>query len=256
MALSLTKKDKQGIAMGAFAFLTIGAMFGVYLWLQRQAAYDEETLCPLNISYNSTIILIDKSDPWKAQDAKKIVSLILEVADSLEKYERLQLYVIHAEEHNGEPHVETHFDMCNPGSKANPFYANPRKAKARYDEMFKEPLEKVVKVLTRPGQANRTPLLHAITTVVDESEAVNKRIIIISDLFENTQRFNFYKESPDIDEILGIYHLNGKGIRSITIKYIRRNNVTARLEARAKQIFKDIAERINATFKIDNFLEI
>lgn len=250
------KKDRHGIALLAgvviFSLVTILA----YQRIKHDSAYDEATLCPLHIPYDSTIVIIDKSDPWAVHDADKIVSLVMRIAGGLDTYERLQIRVIHAKEKNGQPVISTLFDMCNPGSKANPLYQNPRKIKARYDAMFKGPLQEVADFLTRPGQAKHTPLLHAIATAVSESEGQSKELIIISDLLENTHRYNFYKNAPEIEEILDTYSLKDKGIRSITIKYILRNNVAAKLESRAKQIFRKIAERINAAFDIDNFLEV
>ena len=255
MALVKNEKDRHGLILIAVVVAATVVMAVVYQQIKRKQAYDERTLCPLHVEYASTILIIDKSDPWLASDAEKIRSLVMGLAETLERYERFEVHVIHSDGGDGRPVISTYFDMCNPGSDANPLYQNPKTVEKRYRNMFEGPLQKMVEFLASPGRARKTPLLHAMATAVSESSSRNIRLVIVSDLMENGTRFNFYRKIPAAEEIYAAYPIDGDRVREIRIKYIRRNNIPPPLEKKVLEVFRQVAAHAKASYQVDPFLE-
>ena len=252
--MKLSDKDKKGVLLIAVSVILLIGVSALVVRLEYNSEYDEATLCPLHVEYDGTILIIDKSDRWKSSDARKILDLVKKTTSSLKRYERLQIKVLHSRGESKTAVVETFFDMCNPGSDANPLYQNPRKVLKRYEETFKAPLDDVMAILTQPGSASSTPLLNAMSEAVMESESKYKRLILVSDLFEYSDEYNFYKETPDIQKIIETYNFDNQGIINIAVKYIHRKEYGDQLENNVKNIFKEIATKIKASYSVDNFL--
>lgn len=251
---SLSSKDKKGILLIVISFVILLFMFFLVGWLKHKSDYDKKTFCPNNIGYDTSVVIIDKSDRWKDRDAKKLVNLILNTSAVLKQYERLQIKVIHSHESDNTALIDTFFDFCNPGSKANPLYQNPRKIINAYKQQFERPLQEVTKILTRPGYADSTPLFRAIQEAVVNSQSKKIKLTIVSDLFEFSEDYNFYKNTPDIKALVRDFNLADKGLDKIDVKYIRRKKHSVALVRKVSHIFEKIALELNASYSQETFM--
>ena len=88
------------------------------------------------------------------------------------------------------------------GGNANPFYENPRRLRMKFDSQFGRPLDKVLDNLRKGETYDESPIMETIQRLTEDksfsSIAENKKIIIISDMLQNTRPINHYKKySPD-----------------------------------------------------------
>jgi hypothetical protein len=254
--MSLSQEDEKGLKIIASSILVVVIMFSLVAWLKYRKEYDETTLCPSNISYNSTVVIVDKSDPWKKKDSKKVEKLIRDVSSKLEKFERLTIRVLSSTSYNSSSELITVFDMCNPGSKANPLYENPRKILDKYKNTFKEPLDKLSNTLIKPGRSKDSPIFSAIYDSAKYNKGRNKHLIIISDLLENSKYFNFYKTIPTVKKVLEEYPLNDLEISKFTVMYIRRSRHGRNFLHKSERIFKNISNNIGAEYELERFISI
>ena len=149
--MTLSKKDKLGIALIVGAIVVIIAVVGGTFAIQRitgtSSKIDPETLCPYSGGYAHAVILVDKTDPFSDPQKKLFRGKVLEIRQSLQTLEKLSIYVLDDKNYLAPQPV---FAVCNPGSSdaANPLYQNPRLWQKRYQERFGKPLDQIVDQLT------------------------------------------------------------------------------------------------------------
>jgi len=242
----MNNEDKKGVILIVLSIIIIGIV-GYFIFTTKQKnQYDKETFCPLNIPYNQTFIIIDKSDKWDKRKANKIKKIILETKDNLKIHERLTIKVIEPSDNN-ESIVKTYFDYCNPGHKANPLYQNPKRILKRYKESFEQPLKDLTYKLMQPSVSSNSPILETISSSLMESEGEKSTIYIVSDALEN-DIFDFYKKIPNLDEILDEYHFPKNKLSLLHIEYIERSNLKDKIYDSLK-LFEELASNIGATFQ-------
>lgn len=248
----MSKKDRDGILLIIGSILVIALVFGFVGSLDKKGFYDETTLCPLDSSFASNVVIIDKSDRWKNNDAKKIVKFLNKLVNGLDVNEQLILTILH-ENTSGKAVSEILFNLCNPGNEANPLYENPRMVFEKYKKEFKKPLDKIVKLLTTSGTANRTPLLQSISDSLNETSGTTVELFIISDLFENTPDYDFYESTPSPSKVIEEFGFKEFNIVKLDIKYIDRGNL---LMDNVKVFFRSLSDEIGAPFEVKTFIKI
>src|SRR5207245_3894538 len=124
-SMVFTRKDTHGLLIigGCLLFVFVAVVIAVKL---REPKPSHGTdLCPYEIPYPHTVILLDKTDPFTESQKQKLMETISRVKARLDKYEKLSIYILdHA---SYKAHIPV-FSLCNPGSPENaePLYQNPR----------------------------------------------------------------------------------------------------------------------------------
>lgn len=243
----MTREDKKGYILILMSILAIIVIGYIAFDLKRSSSYDKATLCPLETTYDSTVIIIDKSDPWRKKDAKKIRRILTETFNNLSPYERLVIKVIEPDEMK-ETEIKTYFDMCNPGNKANPLYQNSRKVLIKYNTLFQEPLKKVMKSLTSSTVTESSPILEAIQESLTQNKGEKIKMIIVSDLLEYTEEyFNFYKHIPSVKETIDTLSFTKGRLNSLHVEYILRKHYKTKIFASLK-FFKNLTKELGGNF--------
>ena len=92
------------------------------------------------------------------------------------------------------------FARCKPatGEKANELYQNPRMIEERYRKEFLEPFEAIVSTMLDSPAADRSPIMESLQALLVATPgfvdaAYPRRIIIVSDLIQNSETFSFYR---------------------------------------------------------------
>ncbi|WP_419656056.1 hypothetical protein Dvar_51590 [Desulfosarcina variabilis str. Montpellier] len=234
----MKKSDKQGwiiIGIVGSIFALISA-FAVYASVTQQK-YDTSTLCPLEGSYPVVRILIDKTDPWDAQRSARLEKIIRQTKDNLDVSERLAISVLNE---SGSEVPTPVFDMCNPGrgDQANPLYKNPRRVHQKFEDQFDLPLEQMLVDILKPGTAPRSPILEAIWNI--SLSGRTDRLVIVSDLMQNTKRLSFYRDNLTSIQEDDEYKANMQAIqyRSITVYYIDRDGISPKRKDQAIAFWK------------------
>jgi len=215
--------------------------------LKKNSLYDPITLCPLEVPYSSTVVIIDKSDPWNRRDSSKIKRILMQTFNNLSNYEKFVIKVIEPNNIN-ETEIKTYFAMCNPGNKANPLYQNSRKILKKYKTLFQKPLNKVMKSLTSSTITKTSPILEAIQESITYNKSENVNLIIISDLLEYTEEyFNFYKHIPSSKDAIDEFSLNGTKINSMHIEYISRKHYRDKIK-KSLRFFQQMTTELHGKF--------
>jgi len=243
--MNMTKEDRQGVIYIFIAMSIATVLVYLAISVNKKNKYDEVTLCPLEIPYETTVVIIDKSDKWGDADSLHIKNLLKAVSRKLQKFERLIIKVIEPTE-NANITVKTYFDMCNPGAKANPFYENPRRILKKYTQFFKEPLEELLQMLARPEVSKSTPLLSVIRdTLVENTGKIN--LVIVSDFMEYSKEYDFYKHIPSQSEIYKKLDMPTDKLKSLQAEYIMRQRIRKKIND-AITFYKNLTYRLGGTF--------
>ncbi|MBT3069875.1 hypothetical protein KKP04_03210 [Rhodomicrobium sp. Az07] len=147
---------------------------------------DQVTLCPRNGATSATLILIDRTDPLTPIEQIFARDLIAAQRDAAARGERLAVKVLR--ENGSGVTLETLVDLCNPGAEANPFFENPKRIVARYDNAFLQPVEEALAALGREGNATASPIAEALALGVHGLDAKPDgplKIILVSDMMEH-----------------------------------------------------------------------
>ncbi len=96
--------------------------------------------------------------------------------------------------------------LCKPddGSDANWLYENETLLRGVFEKRFAQPLTALVDRLLKPAQAPASPILEtirAVSLLPSFREAEERRkLIVVSDLLENTARYSHYTTTPDYQD--------------------------------------------------------
>jgi hypothetical protein len=182
-------------------------------WLFVQAKINAETIsstdfCPTSGPRSTAVVVIDATDPFDPVEARALESRVARSQGDIERGGRLELYMVAPVEN--EP-LEMLLGLCNPGrpEEASPWRENPRLVERRWREGFAEAVQKAVRRALRSEKAATSPIINSIRSVAVtafspvERAGNPKRLLLISDLLENTSLFSVYRSQPDATRFLG-----------------------------------------------------
>jgi hypothetical protein len=177
--------------------IVLGILGGIsYLALVLQPEeYDPDTLCLAGDVPPHVGVVIDKTDLYSPEQAARIEALVLENRDRLQISERMTLFELDA---RGELVNTNDFSLCNPGrgDQINPLYRNPQRVEARYQALFEGPLQAALADLVEPKESPSSPIIESLARLAVtenfDSETPGRRIVLVSDMLQNSQLFTVY----------------------------------------------------------------
>lgn len=189
------KQRNQAILNFVLAGLAV-VIVGFSFYALQPEPYDELTLCEISEELPPhTAIIIDKTDEYSQQQAGLIAATIRRARDRLDVGERFTLFEL---DQFGQFDPRGEFSLCNPGrgDQVNALFRNPERIEERFNEKFDRPLETVLEDLVVPKEAPNSPVLEAMArlgqTEAFSNRAPQRRIIIISDMLQNSDVFTAY----------------------------------------------------------------
>lgn len=197
--MTMTKKDKQGIWIISCVFISLAIIgcFAVHFKNAAADGFDQETLCRTSGQDPVVKLLIDKTDPWTHYGQKRLAAVIRKIKAELVQFERLSIFIL---DETGTYSPTPVFDMCSPGrgDQANAMYQNPRRIQKKFEQKFETPLNDILGDLLRPGTAPQSPILEATQDLLDSSNT-EERLIIVSDMMQNSEALSFYTHPFSLD---------------------------------------------------------
>ena len=194
--LNREQKTKVGYIIIGVCLVAFGGIITSALAL-KEASYDPQTLCQDEIPAH-TIIVLDKTDAFSANQQRFIWTYINREKDKLRAFEKLSIFKL---TDNTSVNPEPIFSKCNPGrgKNANSLYQNPRKIQIRFDSFFSKPLKENMKNLLSDNTGSQSPIFEMIKELSfrdDFSDDVQHRtLIIISDMMHHTSEYSHYRNS-------------------------------------------------------------
>jgi hypothetical protein len=233
----LNRSDFIGIALLLIVFIVL-AVVGYWVWSTKSKTieYDRNTYCPKDGPFGKTVLLIDLTDEVSFLQEQKLRNFVNTLGDadsqiSVAKNEMLEIYLL-SESYADElplPLVQA----CNPGDGKglSEFTANPRLAKLRFIQSFKEPIDEALRQIVSMSGAKTSPLVEAIRGISVKSfskpasDGYTNRLVVISDMLQNTRKLSHYRgdQSAYADK-LSPNKASMSNVDLVDIKVINRNS--------------------------------
>jgi hypothetical protein len=192
------EQEKVGSAIAIFTacFLVVAGL----VWLTNQPIPERDLgkKClkapPLEATHH--LILLDRSEKFTEKQIKDISDKILDLArDELLPEDRLTIYELGELDANKQGGAGLPvFDKCRPisGQEADGLYQGPELLEEEYQQIFFEPLSKIISMKISGGDKKNSPIMEAIYDIgvdLGKSEFKKKKLIIFSDMVQRTSNF-------------------------------------------------------------------
>lgn len=187
------KRDCIIIVVSIVILLSI---FAVNFYFSYQEKPSPETGCIGNPT-NKTVILIDHSESVPDQTKIAVIARVKKFIDSnVQTNELVSIYLISSD---AVQHLIPAFSYCKP-AKGNRLIQNVTKINENNFNSFQKPIDDALQ--KNIGGSNYTPLAQAIIDISLSEEfrlpdsSVFPKLVIFSDLMENTKYFDLYRSHP------------------------------------------------------------
>jgi len=230
-------QDQDWAAIWSWSTIGITVIIGLALWTALQygqpGKLDKHGCSEENGPDRGLAILLDLTDPLGDVAQERLQDLIAKwVAD----VPRNTLLSVGAVRERVDKTFKVHARCKTRDRKeANPLYENPKFIGNRYQEEFIKPLNKAVGEVLSVTEAPQSPIMESIDALLVKTPGFidatyPRRLIIVSDLLQNSNAMSFYKggnwdrfaASPHIQRI-GVYL---KGI-NVELCPVARNKAPA-----------------------------
>jgi hypothetical protein len=163
---------------------------------------DKQSLCPASGPIGHYVLLVDKTDPLTFTQNEAFTVILRELVEKrIPEGYLLSVFVL------GEDFKETAkplIERCNPGNgrDKSEFTENVRQLNKQYQEGFLEPLLEQSNALVATQPAKYSPIfemmqLVAINGFRSHDVKGERRLVVLSDMLQNTAQFSMYKGTVD-----------------------------------------------------------
>lgn len=194
-------KRKAALQIGAVAIVVIvvGLIYARVAMSHREL--DKVTLCPSDPK-SITVLLVDVTDPMNVAQRQDFQNQLTRLKNSIPRYGELIVAKVDA---SSERLLAPVIIRCNPGTAADVDEAtgDPKAVQKLWDDGFDKPLEAAFKQIAEASGAEHSPILESIQSVAltefqkPSVEGKARRLIVASDLLQNTTDVSFYRTLPD-----------------------------------------------------------
>jgi hypothetical protein len=191
-----------GIALIFLALAALGALAVFYFSVTPKPKLDAASLCPVDGPYGITVVLVDTSDDLPEPTQREVLGQLEDQISELPDYHKLDIRVLDI----AGGRSRSLFSKCNPGDGTglSEWTDNPRLARMRWLENFRQPAKVAVKNSLSSAKAKNSPIMGAIQDIaIDQfssaaAQKVEKKLIVISDMLEFTPLYSQYPGAGDL----------------------------------------------------------
>lgn len=188
------------------AAAVIGGTFVAINLLLRETR-DPKTLCLPDGGRGQTIVLIDKTDKWNLIQSDRLEKHVLRILEKeVKQEERVRVFAFGS---SFVPGFEEKFGACKPpdGHDCSGLFCSPKKLKEQYQAVFQSPLLAELDTLKIATYGNCSPIAEVLFDVMSRVEIKNQsgptRVVLISDMAQNTPIYTTFKGSPTCPGVSG-----------------------------------------------------
>ena len=204
------------VIIGLAVIVAIGSIFYINLSKVR-IDINSDTLCQVGKQHTDIIaILIDATEGLPDRSARQASIRIEQILSAAPENSLINLYAIKS---GNESHIEPIAHICKPsnGEDVSNLTGNKNYSLKQYKERFVKPLRLQINNLIDANSSSTSPLIESMQSAVIESFEANantgkKRLIIVSDMIQNTNLYSFYREKPSYKNYTKISTQSGKGM--------------------------------------------
>lgn len=205
------KRASKETRVGWFRIVVV-AVFGIalvttYVLVARgNRSLDDETLCSAN-PVSITVLLVDVTDPMTVAQRQDFQNQLVELRNAVPRYGKLVVVKVDSAATNL---LHPVIVRCNPGTAkdVNEWTGDPEGLERKHREGFVEPLSRVFEDLSQETGSDRSPILESIQSVAltellpPDVMTLPRKLIVASDLLQNTETASFYGGLPDPDSFI------------------------------------------------------
>ncbi len=184
---------------GALAVLALGVLAAgayVYATAARPPTLDQASLCPVDGPRAVAVVLLDSTDEIPDIAKREIRTVLVDMAETLPAYELLEIRLLDPKTPGG----RSIFSRCNPGdgSGLSEYTANPRLARQRWLDGFRQPLDVALEAGFEALPGKTSPIMETIQQIAVERftgrnvEEVPKSLVVISDMLQHGPDYSQY----------------------------------------------------------------
>ncbi len=184
------------------AVSSAAALAWFYFSTPAKPVLDAQSLCPANGPQGITEVLVDTSDDLPSATGREVQGVLDDLITNLPAFHRLEIRVLDIAANRS----RLLFSKCNPGDGTglSEWTENPRLARLRWIESFQKPAGDAIRNSLASAKANSSPIMAALQDIAidrfssDQSRAIKKRLIVISDMIEHTRDYSQYPRAGDL----------------------------------------------------------
>ncbi len=258
-------KTIAGIVLGIIGITVVGAFFFYSEKVKvERSLVDVATHCPLEQSKSvwglyqvdpprttrRTAVLIDATDRIPKEQRDSIGKwFVEEFTKSLVRFERIAIYEILPQDNYALTSIqEPHFDQCAPPFEANKWIENPRAVRRAFEKKFMEKKLYIIRSLASQKEKKWSPILEIVDTLYRDYD----RIVLVSDLMQNTPRCSLYKIRGRKRHFsrCGIRSLGRQKNTELSVVYLIREKIGRLQDDSLIRFWQEFAETRGGTFAL------
>lgn len=199
-----SKKYRSMVMVGAIVLVVL-AGGGWFIKARNDRLSLNDQLCPPNpTSYLA--VLVDVTDPMSLPQRQDLRNKLENLKEDIAKSGKIAIFKVDAA---SERLLTPILEVCNPGdaSDVSEMSGDPKAVQKLWDEKFEKPLDQAFQQVVVASGSDKSPIVQSIQSVVltefkaSKAEDKPRRLIVISDLLQNTPGLNFYEGVPDAEEV-------------------------------------------------------
>jgi hypothetical protein len=153
------------------------------------------------------VLLVDVTDPMNLAQRQDFLNQLERLRNSIPRYGKLSIVKVDA---TSSRLLTPVIERCNPGTSADSdeYTGNPAALQQKWERGFRDPLNEAFAQLATASGAERSPILESIQSVAltefqtAQAQGKPRRLIVASDLLQNTDRLSFYGRLPAAEEVI------------------------------------------------------
>ena len=206
--MSKGKLSNKTIAGGAMIAGVTVILLVFVLLKPPSVERDPKTLCRSEGPSAITAILLDRTDSFMPTTKSDLETRIWNLLDKIEENHEISLFAVDPT-HGGS--LDPIIKVCSPGDPENVDHLTQSEAIIRrnWQQKFRAPLEEELRKLLTNKEAKSSPIMESVQSVAikhfqsTKRRDVPRRLIIVSDLLQNSDAISFYKNQPDFERFHG-----------------------------------------------------
>jgi hypothetical protein len=191
-----------GIVLILLAIVALGFLALFYFSAPRKPKLDAASLCPVDGPRGIVVVLVDTSDDLPEPTQRQVLGMLEDQISGLPDYYKFDIRVLDI----AGGRSRSLFSKCNPGDGTglSEWTDNPRIARMRWLENFRQPAKDAIKNSLSSAKAKSSPIMGAIQDIaIDQfsssaAQKVEKKLIVISDMLEYTPLYSQYPGAGDL----------------------------------------------------------
>lgn len=196
---SARRKGSSSFWAGVLLAVLLAAVSAVAVVVFRMVAeaptYDEATLCPTSGPTSSLAILLDLTDPVSATQSQSLHRILNERVDAAPVGTLISVGIVSEDASEW----GAQFARCKPatGSDANFLYQNPGLIADQFQSGFVVPFQQALERMLAAEEQRSSPIVESLQRLIEDTLTMTRgrspdRLIIVSDLIQNSDRVSFY----------------------------------------------------------------